>query len=163
MCAKRGATVYSAEPSRDNYKLLTKNIALNGFEDRIHAQRVALGKHKAKTRLIDIGDNKASNVLRGLENTVGDLDRTERVTIRNLKEFFQDNNIEHCDYLKLDCEGAEIELLDDIVDLHEKIDVIVAELHSRNIESEFIRRLTMFNKEDTAHREVRFRHKSSTS
>jgi FkbM family methyltransferase len=143
LCAKRGAIVYCAEPSSDNFRILKKNIELNGLQARIQENKVALGK--GPVRLLDINHtNRASNVLQGLSNTVTYLDETEEVKTQSLKEFFAENGIEKCDILKLDCEGAEIELIDDIVDL--QIPMIVCELHTRESGSIFDEKLTMYDK-----------------
>lgn len=160
MCASRGATVYAAEPSKENFRIFTKNIKHNNLQDSVIPWRVALGQHRRKTRNIDINtENPASNVLQGLENTVRDLDHTERVPTRTLKEFFQDNNLSGCDILKLDCEGAEVELLDDIVEL--QVPSIVMELHSRAAENLFTEKLPMYDKESLGHSETRFTLKAS--
>lgn len=153
LCAKRGATVYCAEPSKDNFGVLQENVKLNGLESQIHPLRVALGK--SGVRLLDINHtNRASNVLQGLETTARYTDETEEIKTLSLKEFFAENNIEKCDILKLDCEGAEIELLDDIIELRPP--VIVCELHSRHITNAFDEKLTMYEKEELGGWDIKY-------
>ena len=160
LCAKRGATVYCAEPSKDNFRLLLKNIKLNSLEERIYASRVALGESKNThhfTRLIDINhSNRASNVLRGLSNSASRVNETERVSIQTLKEFFSLRGIKKCDILKMDCEGAEIELLDDIVEM--QIPLIVCELHFRNISNAFDEKLSMYLKTALGGCDIKYTH-----
>ncbi len=154
LCARRGATVYCAEPSKDNFRLLKKNIELNGLKGHVYPKRVALGKGEG-TRLLDINhNNRASNVLQGLNNTVAYKDETESVKVKTLKEFFKINRIKQCDILKVDCEGAEIELLDDIVALQPPL--IVCELHFRDISNEFDKKLTMYEKVELGSCDIKY-------
>lgn len=155
LCAKRGAIVYCAEPSKDNFELLKKNIGLNRLKGKINATRVALGK--GKTRLLDINyTNRASNVLQGLDNSARYVDATEEVETQTLKEFFIKNNIKKCDILKLDCEGAEIEVLDDLVDM--EIPLIVCELHSGEISRTFDEKLTRYTKIELGGQDIKYIH-----
>ena len=48
----------------------------------------------------------------------------------SLKKIFDDNKIEHCNFLKLDCEGAEYEIIKNLpLSYFEKIDKIIIEYH----------------------------------
>lgn len=146
LCAERGADVFSLEPSNDNFDLLQKNIKLNG--DSIRGKIVvlpwAIGE-KDEKRNLDINlINPASNVLQGLTNEVSVLDKSILVEVRSLSSVFEELKIAQCDYLKLDCEGAEVELVEDIIKLHSRIKNIVTELHFQDGVQLYINNLAPF-------------------
>ena len=69
----------------------------------------------------------------------------EEVQTVTLSSIFEKEKIEHCHFLKLDCEGAEQEIIEEIVTgLHFKIDLVVAEFHRANLQEEQVKRLQRF-------------------
>ena len=60
----------------------------------------------------------------------------------SLQKIFDDNNIEHCNFLKLDCEGAEYEIIKNLpIAYLEKIDKIIIEYHSADSYPELLNEL----------------------
>ncbi|MEM2261339.1 MAG: FkbM family methyltransferase [Nitrososphaerota archaeon] len=107
--AKVGAKVLAIEPDPLNYVLLKMNIALNGFNN-IHVIKVAVGKEdKGVEEIIPWG-------------------RKTRVPIRSIKSIASEFNLEHVDFLKMDIEGAEVDAIDGIGELH--VRNIAMEYHS---------------------------------
>ncbi|OGM17101.1 hypothetical protein A2V56_00015 [Candidatus Woesebacteria bacterium RBG_19FT_COMBO_42_9] len=106
-----GVSVYSFEPDPQNFELLRQNITLNGFEDRIHPFQLAIS---AKSGIHDFFRSKfrsTSNSLfeRSINNSKGY--GKVKVESRTLEEIFEQEKIDRCDLLKMDCEGAEFEIL----------------------------------------------------
>lgn len=119
LAASLGAKVYAYEPTQDNFNLLLENIKLNNLEHKIHCVKKGVGN--PGKRMIYF-----SNKNSGMGTFTKISERSEEVEIIGIKEVFK--NIKHCDLLKIDCEGAEYEFLEDLP--YQKIDNISLELHS---------------------------------
>lgn len=144
-CASRGAKVYAYEPSVINYKQLLKHIELNDFQDDIIPFNVAVSDGKDK-KLYHHPTNFGcfSEYRDNVSNMSDDFETVKSVTIQ---EVFKD--IEHCDLLKIDCEGGEVDFYKDIP--VEKIDQISMELHGREEEEikEFLKKSYNIQQENT--------------
>ena len=69
---------------------------------------------------------------------------SQSITVKSisLKQIFDDNDIIHCDFLKLDCEGAEYEIIESLSpDLFTKISKTVIEYHTADTRPELLERL----------------------
>jgi len=126
-CASKGATVQVYEPLKVNYDLLIENIKLNNLEDKITAFRKAISNTNSQTKLyLHEWDNASTSLYKN--NSGGLTDKYEIVETITIKEVFR--NIQHCDYLKIDCEGGEYDFIPYIgKKLVQKIDKISMELH----------------------------------
>jgi FkbM family methyltransferase len=51
--------------------------------------------------------------------------------VRRLQTIFQSLGHKHVDVLKMDIEGSEYEVIDDLCDLHLRIDQVLVEFHHR--------------------------------
>ena len=59
-----------------------------------------------------------------------------------MKKIFDDNNIEECNFLKLDCEGAEYNIIDSLPnDYFTKIKKMIIEYHLADTKPELLERL----------------------
>jgi FkbM family methyltransferase len=135
-CAyERDCMVYSYEACEDNYKLLVDNININKLNNKIKAFHKAVSNvNGVRDFYIDPNHYGGSSfflkyqadrkAFKGIYHTV-------KVDCITLKKIFDDNNIEHCSTLKLDCEGEEKHILldDDTTIIIDKIDNIVMEYH----------------------------------
>jgi len=128
LAASRGAIVYAYEPFIDNYKLLVKNIAHNKYKNKIFPFKEAVGI--PGTRKLYIHDNNTGSNSLYLILPDFDEEHYEEIKTVSLASIFKKHNIKKCDFLKLDCEGAEREIIPEIINgLHEKIDKIGGEIH----------------------------------
>jgi len=119
LCAKRGAEVFAFEPEEENFNLLVENVNKNGFSEKVHCIKNAVGNEGKRTLYSRIGNSGAGSFERqdGKKQTIG------CVSIAHVFE-----NISHCDFLKIDCEGAGYEFITEIP--FEKVDQISMELHA---------------------------------
>jgi len=135
MAAKRGAVVYAFEPSPKNYDMLLKNIKHNNVERLVYPFSFAIGKPgRAKLFFHPTRSDWAS-----LDITLNELDKDNyiEVPVVSLESVFQGENIDNCFFLKLDCEGAEKEIIEEIIaGLHKKIQFISGEFHYSNSETQ---------------------------
>jgi FkbM family methyltransferase len=100
----RRVVVY--EPTEENFSLLHRNIALNGFEGRVTAVPSAVGPSgeivlNVESR--DAGETHASSHL------YADAER-RRIASVSLAELLDAHELDTVDLLKVDCEGGEYEI-----------------------------------------------------
>lgn len=127
-CASRGATVYAYEPAHENYLICKRNISQNKLSAQAYEQAVGVpGK-----RIFYLNpSNTASNGERALQGSEqDDLFVAVEAEWVSLQTVFDSNNIDRCDYLKMDCEGGEIDVIPQILMLHDRINVVVGEIHA---------------------------------
>lgn len=129
LAAKQGATVYAIEPYSENFKILEDNIVLNHLNGKIHASNIGIGK--GEEAILYFNNERPDWCGLSAEMNNLDLDNNEKVKLTTLKTFFDKHNIEKCHFLKMDAEGAEHDIIDDIeAGLHTKIERIGCELHN---------------------------------
>jgi FkbM family methyltransferase len=115
--AQRGARVYAFEPNPRAYELLRKNISSNGFEDRVHADGVAVSDFEGEAELTcsSFRDGGANTIhpqrAERVASEVGQNGRV-RVKVARLSSLIPANR--GFRLLKLDCEGSELAILRDL-------------------------------------------------
>src|SRR3989344_3874707 len=137
--AGKSNIVYSYEPMSDNFRLLEENIKLNKLENRVFALNIGIAAKREKRKLY-LGkspfhsflpmESSPFNVLysdRGTANKQSFLE----INCISLKDIFDENQISKCDILKIDCEGAEYEILYNLPDSYfKRIKEIRMEYHN---------------------------------
>lgn len=121
----RDSKIIAYEPEKENFNLLKENIMLNNIDNCI-CHNKAVWKKSGQTRFI-IGDNIAVGHI-DYQNSSG----TKGIMVEclSLEDVFKIDNIRHCDLLKLDCEGAEYDILFNSENkIFDKISNITIEVH----------------------------------
>jgi FkbM family methyltransferase len=102
--------VYSFEPVASNFAWLRKNVEESGLKNVQIFQQAVAGSAGQKPLFIE----PTSGMFHSLFNDVA-IDKSKRhpemVECTTLDDIFKLHQIERCDLLKLDCEGAEYEIL----------------------------------------------------
>ncbi len=110
LAAKKGATVFSFEPVKENFEILNKNIAINNFNTVIQSHNVALSNASGeKTFNIAEASDSSSFHDHPLTHTI----EKRMIKTTSLDSFFTDQKI---DLVKIDTEGHEIEVLEGMKD-----------------------------------------------
>jgi FkbM family methyltransferase len=101
-------TIYAYEPFADSFELLTENIRLNQVGN-VSAFPYAVG---ASVRPMHLNLGTGVPVLHSTVANESDASGpVVSVKGTSLDEVFQVHSIERCDLLKIDCEGAEFDIL----------------------------------------------------
>jgi FkbM family methyltransferase len=100
--------VYAYEPMSSAYKLLEENIRLNDLGDRVKAFACGVAAERGHQTL-NLGTSSVYNSM--YEDRFTDMfsGESEKIECIRLQDIFEDNSLDHCDLLKMDCEGAEFE------------------------------------------------------
>lgn len=114
------------EPVPANFELIVENIRLNNFQDRIKAINAAVWSSAGERALGVTDDNTGGGGFWYNKPTAA------QITVRTvrLSEVMAAEKIETCDLLKLDCEGAEFEILNSLEpEVWPRVRAIVMEYH----------------------------------
>jgi FkbM family methyltransferase len=98
------AHVFVYEPEPLNCELLRRNLQINGFADRATVVNQAIAGTAGPRELFAATNSPANSFYRQVGDAV-------RVDCTTLEHALSDHAIERCDVLKIDCEGAEYEIL----------------------------------------------------
>ncbi|MBI3675225.1 MAG: FkbM family methyltransferase [Proteobacteria bacterium] len=100
------ARVVALEPSHTMFSYLARNIADNALQDVVPIQVGCAGKNEL--RPLYAGGHEGANTMYIRDGIVG---LKHDIQVWSLDHLFQKMNITNCPLLKLDCEGAEYEIL----------------------------------------------------
>jgi len=114
--------IYAYEPIPENFRLLNHNIKLNNLNNIIPFN---LGVSNSKGRKkFYLTDSSTTPSLFGQE------DRWCSVKVIGLKDIFENNGLKKINFLKIDCEGAEYDILFSTTKKYlDKIDKVALEYH----------------------------------
>lgn len=121
----RKTRVYAYEPMPENFRLLKENVALNSMEQRIVPFQYAISGKVEKRRLF-LGESPLHSFLPVSSSPFNakfslSAPPVEQESIEvecvSLQQVFEANQIQICDLLKIDCEGAEYDILYNLPDV----------------------------------------------
>lgn len=105
LAAQRGAMVYAYEPNKENFKMLVENVKLNHFEKRIKCFNQAIAAERGKRQLY------LNDANTGCHSIIQKTGKSYQVETIKLDDVFALNDLQEIDFLKLDCEGAEYDII----------------------------------------------------
>jgi len=122
--AKKGK-IYCFEPEKDNFNLLKENIKLNGLSN-IKAFNFAVGSKEEINKLF-LSESSSEHSVCFPAKATG---KSVLVNFISLEKIFKDNCLSYCDFMKIDCEGCEYDVLFSASKkILEKIRYIALEFH----------------------------------
>jgi FkbM family methyltransferase len=96
--------VFAFEPLPDNYSLLKENVSLNKANNVIPLNFGICGKRSKRKLYLNEKNTGGHSIIKKEINSVD----IKCVTLKNV---FKEFGISYCDFMKIDCEGAEYEIL----------------------------------------------------
>jgi FkbM family methyltransferase len=121
--ARQGAKVLAYEPAPESFELFSKTIKLNRLEGRIKPFRLGVSGRAGKRAFFLTRFSPLSSFFGGGGNKIS-------VDCITLEDIFKKHRLKKLDLLKLDCEGAEYEILYETpTEILEKIKEIRLEYH----------------------------------
>ena len=137
-CMLGARRVIALEPSSKSFELTCENVKLNGLEDRVTVLNAALSCRTGKIRLRKIEKSPSLNAIeptdyfRATSQTSHiAFDSYEDVSTMTLADLFDMFHLEELDFLKLDCEGCEYDVIRTAPEnLLRRVQHITMEFHS---------------------------------
>ncbi|RLF09254.1 MAG: hypothetical protein DRJ69_05010 [Thermoprotei archaeon] len=121
--------VVALEPHPRNLKLLEKNVRLNGLRN-VRILPYALSGHDGECILYSPRYRALASLRREhAEGVGGEVLEEVRVRCITLRTLFEVLDLDRVDLLKLDIEGLEYEVLRSSIDLLDRVDRVVVEVH----------------------------------
>jgi len=142
--SNKAKKIFAFEPVPENFELLKKNIELNKLENKIIPFNLALSDKTGKEKIFLAKNHSGGHSIYGCEKkdtqnefisqfiTSKGFSEKNFVEVNSitLNEVFKKNEINHCDLLKLDIEGAEYNVFYGLPDsCFNKIQRITMECH----------------------------------
>ncbi len=133
--SEHAKTIYAIEPASEHIEVLKQMIAFNKLEDIVKPFQFALSIKDGKDYLTHYSNTTMYSLYNNLtEGNSTPLTKTgnEPTVLKRLDTFFKEEKIEHVDFLKLDVEGVEYEILgsDSFTKVSDKIDQLIVEVHA---------------------------------
>lgn len=118
--------VFAYEPNKKNYSLLLKNKSLNNLHNLL-VFNLAVAGEKGH---VDLFISKLNDCAHSIYSA--DSKKSVKVKSIGLRDIFAMNNLKRINYLKIDAEGAEYDiLLNTPAEIIRKVDKIVLEYHDQ--------------------------------
>lgn len=125
--------IFAFDPSIENFALLNKNIKINNLEKRIKTFNLAVTDGKKKTIMLNEHPSNLGMHSVIFDYNLGGKGQQYDVPTTSLDRIFSENKIKTCHLLKIDCEGAEYNILFNTPKkILGKINNIVLEYHDGN-------------------------------
>lgn len=100
------ARIFCYEPEQQNFSLLKQNLRINGLEGRVAAFQCAVGSSSGRRKLATVGVSQTNAF-----DYVHESASHQVVDCTSLREILTEHRLESLDLLKMNCEGAEYEIL----------------------------------------------------
>lgn len=109
----KNVKVFSYEPTPETFSRLVKNVDLNGFNQQIRAFNLAIAGTAGERKLFLHPEISGANTIAPYREDLAFVNAGSTITVSaiTLAEVFYLNNLERCDFLKMDCEGSEFEII----------------------------------------------------
>ncbi|RUL84921.1 FkbM family methyltransferase [Tautonia sociabilis] len=139
-----GGVVHAFEPDPMAFERLCRNVELNGLAN-VHCYPLAIGGRTGSFEFYTHRQANFSSLLDGVDTRNAGEMMVTTVTVRTLADVIAELGLERIDLLKVDCEGAEHEIVDTLdADTAEMMAQLVMETHAvpGRSRSALIRRLS---------------------
>lgn len=118
----KSGKIFTYEPIKENFQLMKENIQLNKLTN-INIFNLGVSDKNGKKKIFLNKDSSGHSFYAKTDQWI-------EINTISLNDIFKTNNIEKCHFLKLDCEGAEFEILEGLNEQYfEKIEKLCLEYH----------------------------------
>ena len=123
----RSKVIYAIEPSADHFECIVQTKNFNHL-NKIIPIKIALSHENGEAKFF----HSQNTTMYSLNNAVSDGSNFESVETMTMEKLFDDFDIGHIDFMKVDIEGAESEVFssEGFSRVADKIDIIVGENHA---------------------------------
>lgn len=133
--------IFAFEPEEFNYELLCHNMKINGYEDRVDCINLGVGTAGQSKLYIHPANSGASSIYLAADKRL-ESDKYQIINLISIRDVFKNYGIKYCDLLKIDCEGSDKDILNDLdEDLIGRIGQISVEIHDRSLIEAFVEKL----------------------
>ena len=133
--------IYSFEPVSDNFRALCANIKLNDIRIATPFQMAITSKKGKRNFYIAEREHSGSHSF-----LLQQYDKAIEVETLSVADLLENESLKRINFLKLDCEGSEIEIIEGLsLETAKQIEQIAMEFHGRNdySQEDMVRRLKM--------------------
>jgi FkbM family methyltransferase len=118
----KSGKIFTFEPVKENFDLLKENIKINNIKN-IYPKNIAVSNNNSNITIFLSNDQSGHGMYKKTS-------KSRNIKSTNLEEICLENEIKNCNLLKIDAEGAEFEILENINEkIIEKIKNIILEYH----------------------------------
>ncbi len=127
----KNGSIFTFEPVTENFELLSENITSNNLQN-IKYFNSAVSNSNSPVKLYLNKDAAGHSMFSKSSQSI-------TVNSISLKQIFDDNHVSHCDFLKLDCEGSEYEIIKNLpLEYFQKINKMIIEYHMADTHPELL-------------------------
>jgi FkbM family methyltransferase len=128
--------IISIEPYSQNFSLLKENVIKNNLNNIIPVNKAITNSNKNIELFIDDNDDSAHSIYNNGKNSI-------QIESTTLEAIMNENQILECDMLKIDCEGAEFDIIESLSNKElSKIRKIALEYHLKENNKSSLKNLT---------------------
>jgi len=108
-----GSKIWAIEAVQSNFNRLTRMVELNELKDIISPVNIALGNMQGEVlfHMTDEGKSSTGNAIWVKEGIPHSRQPHTKAYMTRLDDFTKENNINKCDLIKVDIEGAELDFI----------------------------------------------------
>jgi len=130
----KSGKIFVFEPMKENFQLLSENMSSNNLSN-VKPFNLAVSNSNSSRKLY-LNEDAAGHSM------FSESSKSITVNSISLKQIFDNNNITNCDFLKLDCEGSEYEIIKNLpTEYFKKIKKMIIEYHMADTHPELLTEL----------------------
>lgn len=121
--------IYTVEPSKEHFEVLNHMVKFNKMDDKVTTVNKAIANENKMMTFYHNSNTTMFSLKDAVNDKTSEPEEVEAITLDTL---FTQNNIKHVDFMKLDIEGAEAEVIggSGFEQVADKIDSLVVEYHT---------------------------------
>ena len=138
----KNGKIYCFEPVKENFRLLEANLILNNIKNII-AVNAAISTNNENV-IIYLNEDESGHSMY--------VTGSKKIQVKSftLQDVFDSNKLQKCDFIKIDCEGEEYEIIDSLsIPYFDKINKMCIEYHFVDTKPELLQ--NMINKLETSY------------